>query len=342
MDSGLMAGLGAGLTQGLNSYQAAKQYNDQKEQTKKLYNLQLLKSGVQEDPSAPGGLIPRQSNTQLGEAMRGAAVQNYKLANPNATDQELETAIPHGLMPDQYKQIGDMVKPALTYQGQNARASAFSDVGHERNKIAAGGLNLRQENSANAINKQVVGDPVVKATDMQQNSITKGIQQLNSKDKPITNQMLNEIQADYANALTGGRQAAQGTIHDQQMQTLQAKAANLKQYITGAPTEAATPEQVKYFKTAFNELRGLNQQIRQSRVQTLTGGAQAAYGNQGAFGNVIGNLNQGASGKGLLPSAESKGSVDSGTLNQYMQKHGVDKQTAIQTLKNAGYDVQGN
>jgi len=301
MDTGLMQGLAEGLHQGLDSYNQAKKYNEEKSMKDRLYKLQLLKAGVQEDPT--GGLIPRQGSAQLGEAMRGAAVQNYKMANPNATDQDLESAVPHGLMPEQYKQIGDMVKPALTYQGQNARAKSYSDIGHERNQIAGASLGLREKNSANAINKQVVSDPVVKATDMQQNSISKGIQQLESKDKPITNQMLNEIQADYANALTGGRQAAQGTIHDQQMQTLQAKTANLKQYITGAPEQAATPQQIAYFKTAFNELRGLNKQIRESSVNSLTGGAQAAYGDKGAFGNVIGNLKQNASGQGLIPQA---------------------------------------
>ncbi len=135
---------------------------------------------------------------------------------------------------------------------------------------------------------------------MQQNSILKGEQQLNSKDKPITNQMLNEIQNDYANAITGGRQAAQGTIHDQQMQTAQAKLANLKQYITGAPEQAATPEQIKYFKTAFNELKGLNKQIRKSRIDTLSEGSEAAYGNEGAFGRVIGTQRKNANGQGLI------------------------------------------
>lgn len=300
-DYGLMQGLAEGLKSGLDSYNSAKKYNDDKAQKDKLYNLQLLKAGYEEDPSKQGGLVPSKDNTAYGETIRGAALQNYKLANPNATDEDVEKALPHGLLPEQYKEFGNMVKPALTYQGQNARAKSYSDVGHERNQMTGKGLALRENNSANAINKQVYGDPVVKATDMQQNSISKGMQQLDSKDKPITNQMLNEIQADYANALTGGRQAAQGTIHDQQMQTMQAKAANLKQYITGAPEQAATPEQIKYFKTAFNELRSLNQQIRESRVNSLTAGSEAAYGNQGSFGKVIGNLKQNANGQGLIP-----------------------------------------
>ncbi len=337
-----MQGLAEGLKEGLSSYQAAKKGNEDEIQKKKLYQLQLLKAGVQEDPNNPSGLIPRQDDSVFTGALRKSTLEAYKQAYPGKTDEEYNSAVPEHLMGSQYKEIGGSIKPVITLQGQGKRADSFEKIGHERNQIAAGSLGLRQKTTANAINKQVMGDPVVKATDMQQNSIAKGEQQLNSKDKPITIQMLNEIQNDYANAITGGRQAAQGTIHDQQMQTLAAKAANLKQYITGSPEQAATPEQIKYFKTAFNELKGLNQQIRQSRVKSLTGGAEAAYGNQGVFGNVIGNLNQNANGQGLIPGSQSKGTVDNSTLNQYMQKHGVDKNTAVQTLKNAGYDVQGN
>ncbi len=306
-DYGLMQGLAQGLQAGLDTYTLAKKYNDQKDQQQKQYNLELFKAKAKVDPSNPNGLIPRESDAQLGPALRSAAMQNVRMASPGLSEEEYQQRVPPNLPPEQYKQLGDMYKPSITYQGQNARAKSYSDIGHERNQIAASGLDLRSRNSANAINKQVVGDPVVKATDMQQNSISKGIQQLESKDKPITNQMLNEIQADYANALTGGRQAAQGTIHDQQMQTLQAKAANLKQYITGAPEQAATPQQIQYFKTAFNELRGLNKQIRESRVNSLTSGAQAAYGDKGAFGNVIGNLKQNANGQGLLPPPTQQG-----------------------------------
>ncbi len=331
MDTGLMSGLAAGLQQGLDSYNQAKRYNEQKAQQDKLYKLQLLKAGVQEDES--GGLIPRQGNAAYGESMRGVAINNYKLANPNASEEEINQKIPPNLLPEQYEKIGSGFKPALTFQGQNARAQSYEHVGQRRNDIAEKGLNLRENNSANAINKQVVGNPLVKAIDSQLFSLSKGENQLNSKDKPITNQLLNEIQADYANSLTGGRQAAQGTIHDQQMQTMQAKAANLKQYITGEPTQAASPQQIAYFKQAFKELRSLNQQTRESAVNALTGGAEAAYGNQGSFGRVIGNLKSGAK-QGLLPQEDSS---QDPKISQYAQQHGLDYGAAEALLRKRGY-----
>ncbi len=307
MDSGLMQGLAEGLKAGMSSYQEAKKYNEAEEDkkttartNKKLYQLQLLKAGVQEDPNNPEGLIPRQDNTAFTNALRNSTLSAYKQAYPNLKDDEYNAAVPPGLMSNQYKELGGSIKPVITLQGQADRAKSYADIGHERNNIARAGLGLRERNSANAINKQFAGDPIVKAVDMQQNSILKGEQQLNSKDKPITNQMLNEIQNDYANAITGGRQAAQGTIHDQQMQTAQARLANLKQYVTGAPEQAATPEQIKYFKTAFNELKGLNQQIRKSRIDTLSEGSDAAYGNEGPFGRVIGTQRKNANGQGLI------------------------------------------
>ncbi len=314
--------LSTGLDNFVDTYLKAKQMKQQNDLAQQGQQIQLATSGLIKDPET--GLI---QPSPLAAAQKQEAMQDYAKQGPlhdsllSASQRQAKMVDPNSMGPDagltnkELKEYMAATKPELSGAYMVNSRGQLADVGKERNQIMRDqgeqriglqgqSLGLRTGKVANDINKQVMGDPVVKATDMQQNSISKGLQQLSSTEKPITNQMLNEIQNDYANAVTGGRQAAQGTIHDQQMQTLQAKAANLKQYITGAPTEAATPAQVQYFKTAFNELRGLNQQIRQSRVQSLTGGATAAYGNQGAFGNVIGNLNENANGQGLIPNPQ--------------------------------------
>lgn len=298
----------------IDTYLKSKQMKQTKDYQDQSLQLQQAEHGLIKDPET-GLLKPSpaaqgkmsyesaqyDSSNPVAEQTRGLLKDQIKQVHPDYSDEQIEALAPKGQSAKQYGDSLAQMKPAVggAYMVQS-RAPMAAAMG-ERNDIARQGLGLREKTAANAINKQVVGDPIVKATDMQQNSIAKGEQQLNSTDKPITNQMLNEIQNDYANAITGGRQAAQGTIHDQQMQSLEAKAANLKQYITGKPEQAATPEQIKYFKTAFGELKGLNQQIRQSRVNSLTGGAEAAYGNKGAFGNVIGNLKENANGQGLIP-----------------------------------------
>ncbi len=326
--------LGNGLNDFVDAYMKAKNMKDQRSYQQQQMQMEAASKGLMKDdsgnyvanPATQGKLSYETAqydpSNPVAEQTRGLLKDQVRQVHPDYSEEQLDALVPKGQSAKQYSDSLTQIKPAIsgTYM-VNSRApmaAAFerkNDImqnqGDQRIGLQSQSLGLRTGKVANDLNKQFNGDPVVKATDMQQNSITKGLQQLNSTEKPITNQMLNEIQADYANALTGGRQAAQGTIHDQQMQTLQAKAANLKQYITGAPTEAATPAQVQYFKTAFNELKGLNQGIRQSRVSTLASGATAAYGDQGVFGKVIGNQMQNANGQSLQP---APGLVQNGML----------------------------
>ncbi len=348
-----LSATGNAISEGLDSYLKAKQLKDQKDYQQQSLQMQAAEHGLIKDPEtglltpspAAQGKIQHEAsqydaNNPVAESNRGLLKSTIKQVHPEYTEEQLDAAAPKGLTAKAYSDQIGLIKPQVsgTYMVQSR--APLAEVGKERNQIMRdqGGqridlqsqsLGLRTGKAANDINKQVMGDPVVKATDMQQNSITKGMQQLNSTDKPITNQMLNEIQADYANVLTGGRQAAQGTIHDQQMQTLAGKAANLRQYITGAPTEAATPAQIAYFKTAFNELRGLNQQIRESRVNSLTKGATAAYGDKGAFGSVVNNLKDNANGQGLIP-ASSPGAQ--GLITPPAQMSRAEKEAAARKL----------
>ncbi len=331
-DFGLLGGIGQGLQAGFQSYINERKHQEDTRSNALARALQMKAAGLQMNATGTGyddtpekQLKDKVEMAKLqGESenydktspyaglVRGVVRGQVKQTHPEYTDEQVQQQVPEGLLPSQYEKASGLMKPELSnyynMQGRKYQADASERNAKLRNDTSLQGLgirrdslDLRKSNAAQGINKEVMHDKVVAATDMQQNSIAKGIQQLNSKDKPITLQMLNEIQADYANALAGGRVAAQGTIHDQQMQTAQAKLANLKQYVTGNPAQAATPEQIAYFKTAFNELKGLNQGIRKQRVQTLTQGAQNAYGNQGQFGDVINNLNQGASGEGLIP-----------------------------------------
>jgi hypothetical protein len=283
-DYGLMQGLAEGLKSGLDSYNSAKRYNEDKAQKDKLYNLQLLKAGYQDTPS---GLVPRQDKSAYGETLRGAAVQNYKLANPNATDQDLEKAIPHGLLPEQYEKFGSMVKPALTYQGQATRAKSYEDIGHERNKIAGAGLDLRQSNQALSFGKGVQKDPIILAAEQQNNSIQKGLTTLESGK--LTPQAWHEVQIDLANVISNGKSAAQGTIARTAADTLESKKAEIEQYISSHPQDVGSPEMKAYVGQRFRDIQKVNQQIRSGRTKELTDTSAAAAPNN----KYMSSVNQG-------------------------------------------------
>jgi hypothetical protein len=296
--------------------------------------LQAKSAGFQLNPEGTDWVQSPEdieSKAQGAGLLRSAAMEQLKQIHPEYSQEQLSSAVPENLRPEQYEKFANTIKPTISAQAGITGKGLIADALNGRTAIARGNLDLQRQKTASGIAKEVNTDKIIQAADMQQNSIEKGLQQLNSKDKPITNSMLNEIQADYANALTGGRQAAQGTIHDQQMQTAQAKLANLKQYITGNPTAAATPEQVAYFKTAFNELKGLNRAIRSQRVNALTGQKEAAFGNTGAVGNVIGKLRGDASGEGLAPlSPEDQQAIQWAKANRgnadadkILQMHGI-------------------
>ncbi len=321
MNYGEAGGLAQGLGTIFQMYTQERARQDDQKQKGLAMALQAKAAGVAMNPEGTGFVDTPETiqRDQLGKLKMANEMQEYdpnsphagllkniarqqvKALHPDYTDEQINQVVTEGGSAAQYKEAAGLLKPEITgnygMQGRMAIANAMGG----RTAVAQGNLELSKQKAANDLNKEVKNDKIVQATDMQQNSIVKGLQQLNSKDKPITVQMLNEIQADYANALAGGRQAAQGTIHDQQMKSAEGKLAEMKQFVTGEPTQAATPQQIAYFKTAFNELQGLNKQIRGSRVQNLTGGASAAFGNQGPFKNVISNLNENASGHDLIP-----------------------------------------
>ncbi len=324
-DLGLMGGLAAGLQAGLSSYQQAKKYNDEEQHKKadevmkaKLYKIQMAQAGYQENPDDPNGglmvtpqhqqeldlskakttsaLSGLQPNSPYAETIRGAAVRQAKLTNPNLTDDQLEQQIPHGLMADQYEKLAGIMKPEIAgyygMQGKQAFANAYKDVGTQRNQIASGNLDLRKSNQAMQFGKGVNNDKIVLASDQQNNAIQKGVNALNSGT--VTPQLWHEIQIDLANAISGGRTAAQGTIHNVTADTMATKAAQMEQYVTSHPEDIGSPQMKQYVKDRLMELQKLNQKIKQDRVKELGQTAGQAAPNNQYVSSVIGGLNSSA------------------------------------------------
>lgn len=348
-DYGLIGGVGEGLNSFINAYTKTKLAQREQQQKETMMKIQAAGSGFDYDPVS-GSLTETPEHMEAKKAglfkakyeggeydpenpragfLANITKEQVKAMHPEYTDDQLNQIVTPGQPAAAYKEGAGLLKPELSgyygYLGRKAQADTYGKIGAERNSIAREGLNLRTQKAANDINKEVYKDKIVQSIDTIQGSLTKGLQQLNSKEKPITLGLLNEIQNDYANSLQNGRIAAQGTIHDIQMKTLQGKLANLKQYLTGDPTQAATPEQIAYFKTAFKELQQLGMAMREKRVKAITGGAEQAFGNNGAFGNVINNLNNTANGSGLLPDASS--GYDQDVLD-YAKTHNISNDQA--------------
>ncbi len=330
-DYGLLGGIGQGLQAGFQSYMAERKHQEDTRSNALAKALQAKLGGVTLNAAGTG--YDDTPETQLKDKVNMAKLQgeaeNYDKASPYAglvrntlkgqlhsthpeySDEQLNQEVPEGLLPAQYEKAAGLIKPELSgyynMLGRKEQAAASERNAKMRNDtslqglgIRREGLDLRRSNAAQGINKEVMHDPLVRQTDLQTAAIQKGLSRLDSKEA-LTPQMLSDVEIDLAKAISGGGNAAQGTIHRVEMDTAKKKLVNLQQYLTGVPTDGATPEQRQYLKQVFTEMLSLANKIRSGRIKSLTGQASQAYGNEGAFGNVINNLNQGASGEGLVP-----------------------------------------
>lgn len=315
-DWGMMGGIGEGLQAGVESYMKMRTIQEDKRQRDlnqalqaKLAGVQLNKAGTGWDDTAEGKEKSRIGMLKLGSEaqeydpnnahaglLRNIAIQQVKTAHPDYGEDRVNELVPQGLSAAQYKEAAGLLKPELGgYYGLQGK-QAIADAMKGRTEVARGGLDLRRGQMAQGINKQVNSDKVVQSTDQQQAAIAKGLDRLSSS-QPMTPQMFNEVQMDLANAITGGRVAAQGTIHRVEMENMASKIAQIQQKLSSSPTDINAPEMKKYLQQTFGELKNLNQRIREKRVKTLTQQASQAFGSEGPFGSVIENLNQGATGE---------------------------------------------
>ncbi len=319
-DYGMMGGIGEGLQSFMQTYMQQRNAQNKSRQDTLDQALKAKLAGVKMNSSGDAweytpekekeielGKLKSSSEMQKYDPtnphagfLRNIAIQQIKSSHPEYSDEQVSGLVPEGLSADQYKEATGLLKPELSgYYSMKGR-EAMANVYGERNKIQREGLNLRQGQVAEGINKKVMNDKIVSAADSQQAAINKGLDRLNS-GQAMTPQMFNEVQIDLANAITGGRTAAQGTIHRVEMDNMASKIAEIQQKLSSSPTDINAPAMKKYLKDTFTELRNLNKSIRQKRVKALTNQSAQAYGTEGSFGNVINNLNEDAAGENLLP-----------------------------------------
>lgn len=327
-DYGLINGIGQGLQTAFKTYINERNRHDSLRQQNLANALKLREEGVQIKSGTEQSLNPELEssggNEQYSGLLRNVARDQLKTVHPDYNDEQLDQMIPQGLSAAQYEKAAGLLKPSIgafaTLEGRKVMANAMQG----RNQIMSGNLDLNRAKAASGISDKVNKDKVVQATDLQQAAIAKGLDRLNS-NQPMTPQMLNEVQMDLANAITGGRVAAQGTVHRVEMQNMAQKMANLQQYLSSNPTDVNSPGIKKYLKQTFDELNQLNQKIREKRVKNLTGQAKQAYGTQGPFGGVISDLEQNANGENQIVSPEQQFSPD---VLQYAKAHNISPEQA--------------
>ncbi len=257
MDAGLLAGLGEGLKQGLSTYNLAKQYNDQKEEKKKQYNLELFKAHAQEDPNNPGGLIQNQSQIQSNapfiSAARQGMVDNYKELHPKATDEEINQRIPLSGTMDQYKNLSTVSqKPAASVVlglGKNAALE-------QRNTNTQTGQGL-------SFGEKAMNDPIIVAANNQNTQITKTRGAIN--DKTVPPQAQKEAALGLARAISGTSSPTESTIHGVEFTNAKTGIASMLQKIDSGVASVDDPQVLKYLDDRFAQIQDINSKAAQEQ-----------------------------------------------------------------------------
>lgn len=294
--------LGNGIGDFVDTYLKSKQIKNQQDFQNQQLQLQQAEHGLVKDPTT--GLLSPNAATQgqmayqtsqydpnnpAAETTRGLLKDTLKQIHPSYSDDQLEALAPKGQTAKAYTDQIGLIKPDVMAQAMIQSRAPMGQAMLDRNKIQQAGLDLRTGKVASDTGKAMINDPIVKAADQQNNSINKGLNRL-SGDEPVTPQMWNELNIDLANAISGGRMAAQGTIHEVQMQDAEQKLAQMQQYVSGHPQDIGSPAMKEYLKSNFNDLKALNQNVRKSRIDYLGSNATAAFGGNQAVGNVVNNL----------------------------------------------------
>lgn len=287
-DYGLMQGLAEGIKSGLDSYQSARKYNDEKTMKDKLYNLQLLQSGYKQGVNENGesGLIPtpqktaelnlnklkQQSETEeltpdtpqanaLGGLLREQLVKTHKGYKP---EQINALITPHQSAKAYKEQLG-LIKPEISMQ------SAFDAAAMRAGPLGDMANTRKDAQTEKAVN-DVVNDKQL-ANHIQRISGANRIQsqmEAAAQGKFVdTKQLLGDINAEYTNLLTGSSNPAASKQEQTSYRTAAEGLSGMLQQLSANPQSINSPGIMKQLAAQVEDLKGNYQDALEIRGKSL-------------------------------------------------------------------------
>lgn len=274
-DQGIANGLAEGLKQGLISYQNMKNIQHQNQ-------MQELMTGVRQNPQTgqleytpekqqqmqtQGLLAQRQAdeldpNSDVSQRMgtlRGQIVHN---ASP-----KLGADIFSGYSAADQKEGEGLIKPEISGQYGMLKQQLSPLVA-----VKQGQLDVAKDNQSSQAVDKVVKDDQLKSHGQRIQGATRILEQLgDAKTGKIvdTNQLLNDINTEYVNLLTGSNNAALGKQERTEYTTAAGNLAALVQKIKGSPESINSPEILNQLETQVRSLKGNYQKNFKQREAVL-------------------------------------------------------------------------
>lgn len=283
MDNGLLTGIGAGLTGGLDSYRNERDYAEKKR--KDLLDEALKKKSQQIAEKEKGFVDDGSGNLDWNDQKKREMDYSAQEYDPNSDVSKRQNTMAKGLLDSAEPGLGDSFPQGMSAHevGQTTKegllgktlTGIYGKQGREivaartdaRNQILREGLGIRKDAQSSHAVDTVTKDPQIEQMNNQVNLVDRGRQILN---KPgLTNQEFNDTQIELSNAISGARSAAMGKLERTEYDSAQQRWAELMQKITGKPQDAIPPEILARAKSLTDETIAMLKKHRSGRAQSL-------------------------------------------------------------------------
>jgi hypothetical protein len=266
-----------GIKSGIDAYHMGKQNKllDEESKAKGIANESAQMKLTNEQESLKQMQTP---GSPLGEAVKqgykaaiGLSVQAYPIKDQStrsALDASIKSLDDPNISAYQASQVMN-ANPFLADIKSFAEKKMAADA--SANKLA-GIVGVKQDDQTSRAVDTVTKDPQL-ASHIQRiqglGRVKSQIDDIKSGKLVDTEQLVNEINSEYVNAMTGSNNAALGKQERTEYKTAAGKWANIKQTITGNPESIKSPEIIKQIEDQVNSLNENYQSILKTRAKSL-------------------------------------------------------------------------
>lgn len=272
---GLLSGLGEGLKQGLISYQNMQNINRTNQMQNMLMGVQKnadsgqleytpqkaqqMQAQSMAEKRSMDELDPNSDVSQRLGAMRGQIVHS---ADPKASADMFQ-----GSSAADQKEMEGLLKPDISGQ-----YGILKQLYSPMVQVKQGQLDVARDNQASSAVDKVTNDSQMKSHVQRVQGADRILGQLDAaKSGKIvdTNQLLNDINTEYVNLLTGSNNSALGKQERTEYTTMAGNLAATLQKIKGSPESINSPEILGQLETQVRDLKGNYQGQIKARGQML-------------------------------------------------------------------------
>lgn len=264
-DYGMIGGIAQGLQTGLDTYTKLRQQQETNKRLDQAQQLQGLLSGAQKDDQGNWALTPeKQSEVDFNKSKydptnpyassaRSVGISTYKLANPKASDEDVNAAFPEGQSGAAYERTSGLLKPELTAQ---TKTNSLLTTLAARNAGTQGKDQTKATKDLRTSLEQMRGNPAVQQAEKDIYSSDKADSLANLYGDPnkLSPQQVNLLSTEIGKIAHGGS-STHAELDGITPHTLSGSMATITGNLMNSPTPANAAEWVKQYQDYTRALR---------------------------------------------------------------------------------------